>query len=82
VQSKFAAQVVERYEQALAAEARRLGLDGVICGHIHYPRIRHINGVLYINDGDWVCLFPARSFTSAVFFTHALCGVVKQHMLL
>jgi UDP-2,3-diacylglucosamine pyrophosphatase LpxH len=30
------------------------GMDGVICGHIHYPRIREINGVLYMNDGDWV----------------------------
>lgn len=54
MQSKFAAQVVERYEQALAAEARRLGMDGVICGHIHFPRIRPIGGVLYVNDGDWV----------------------------
>ncbi len=53
-QSKLAAQVVDRYEHALAAEARRLGLDGVICGHIHRPHIRTINGVTYINDGDWV----------------------------
>ena len=30
------------------------GMDGVICGHIHYPRIRDINGVTYVNDGDWV----------------------------
>ncbi|CAL8466124.1 g5660 [Coccomyxa elongata] len=52
--SKFAAEVVDRYEHALAAEARRQGTDGVICGHIHCPRIRNINGVLYVNDGDWV----------------------------
>lgn len=54
MQSKFAAEVVDRYEHALAAEARRQGTDGVICGHIHCPRIRNINGVLYVNDGDWV----------------------------
>ena len=53
-QSKFAAEVVDRYEHALAAEARRQGTDGVICGHIHCPRIRTINGILYVNDGDWV----------------------------
>ena len=30
------------------------GMDGVICGHIHCPRIRAVNDVLYMNDGDWV----------------------------
>lgn len=29
-------------------------LDGVVCGHIHRPAIRHIAGVCYANDGDWV----------------------------
>jgi UDP-2,3-diacylglucosamine pyrophosphatase LpxH len=42
------------FENALADEARRKGLDGVICGHIHQPEIRNIGGVLYCNDGDWV----------------------------
>jgi UDP-2,3-diacylglucosamine pyrophosphatase LpxH len=35
-------------------EARRRGYDGVLCGHIHRPEIREINGILYCNDGDWV----------------------------
>ena len=30
------------------------GYDGVICGHIHRPIIKNINGMLYCNDGDWV----------------------------
>ena len=38
----------------MAAEARKKGLDGVICGHIHKPEIRDIDGILYCNDGDWV----------------------------
>ena len=29
-------------------------MDGIICGHIHKPEIRDINGILYCNDGDWV----------------------------
>jgi UDP-2,3-diacylglucosamine pyrophosphatase LpxH len=29
-------------------------LDGVVCGHIHRPEMRHIDGTLYCNDGDWV----------------------------
>lgn len=42
------------FEQALACEARRQGLDGVICGHVHKPEMREIDGVFYCNDGDWV----------------------------
>ena len=45
---------VERFEQAAAAEARRRGLDGVICGHIHRPTLTSYGGTLYCNDGDWV----------------------------
>ena len=42
------------FEEALANEARRRGLDGVICGHIHKAEIRDIDGILCCNDGDWV----------------------------
>jgi UDP-2,3-diacylglucosamine pyrophosphatase LpxH len=34
--------------------ARKEGVDGVVCGHIHFAEIRDIDGVLYCNDGDWV----------------------------
>jgi UDP-2,3-diacylglucosamine pyrophosphatase LpxH len=49
-----AMQYIESFERAAAHAARRRGLDGVICGHIHRPRIATIEGVLYCNDGDWV----------------------------
>ena len=26
----------------------------MICGHIHQAEIKEINGVTYMNDGDWV----------------------------
>ena len=39
---------------AVAEEARRRGVDGVICGHIHKAEMRQIEDILYINDGDWV----------------------------
>jgi UDP-2,3-diacylglucosamine pyrophosphatase LpxH len=42
------------YERAVAQRTRELGHDGVVCGHIHRPRIATLNGVLYCNDGDWV----------------------------
>jgi UDP-2,3-diacylglucosamine pyrophosphatase LpxH len=38
----------------VANEARRRGVDGVVCGHIHHAEIRTIDGILYCNDGDWV----------------------------
>jgi hypothetical protein len=33
---------------------RERGLDGVICGHIHCAAIRPVDGVVYVNCGDWV----------------------------
>ncbi len=51
---KKAVQFVDRFEDAMAAEARRRGVAGVICGHIHKAEMRDIGGVVYINDGDWV----------------------------
>ena len=51
---KNAVNYVTSFEEALAAEARKKGLDGVICGHIHKPEIRAIDGITYCNDGDWV----------------------------
>ena len=54
VKVKNALQFIENFEQAVADEARRRGVDGVICGHIHKAEMRMIDGVIYINDGDWV----------------------------
>jgi UDP-2,3-diacylglucosamine pyrophosphatase LpxH len=54
VKVKNALQFIENFEAAVAEEARRRGVDGVICGHIHKAEMRDIDGVTYINDGDWV----------------------------
>lgn len=51
---KNAVSYITKFEDALADEARKRGLDGVICGHIHKPEIRDIDGIKYCNDGDWV----------------------------
>ena len=51
---KNALQFIDDFEHAVAEEARRRGVDGVICGHIHHAEMREIDGVLYVNDGDWV----------------------------
>jgi UDP-2,3-diacylglucosamine pyrophosphatase LpxH len=51
---KNAVNYIGAFEMALAAEARRHGADGVICGHIHYAVIRDMQGIRYMNCGDWV----------------------------
>lgn len=53
-QVKEAVKAIDRFELALATEARRRGLDGVICGHIHHAEMREVHGTTYMNDGDWV----------------------------
>lgn len=52
--AKRAVSYIAHFEQALAREAKRRGLDGLVCGHIHRAEISTIDGVLYCNDGDWV----------------------------
>ncbi|MBT9549681.1 MAG: UDP-2,3-diacylglucosamine diphosphatase [Hydrogenophaga sp.] len=51
---KRAVNHVSDFERAVAAEARQRGFHGVVCGHIHRPEMRTIDGTLYVNDGDWV----------------------------
>jgi UDP-2,3-diacylglucosamine pyrophosphatase LpxH len=51
---KRAVSFISDFERALAREARRRGVDGVVCGHIHHAELRDIDGMLYANDGDWV----------------------------
>jgi UDP-2,3-diacylglucosamine pyrophosphatase LpxH len=51
---KRAVSYVSDFEAALAREARKRGVDGLVCGHIHHAEMRDIDGILYCNDGDWV----------------------------
>jgi UDP-2,3-diacylglucosamine pyrophosphatase LpxH len=52
--AKKAVEFIGNYEVALADEARRRQVDGVICGHIHHAEMRDMGGIVYCNDGDWV----------------------------
>lgn len=51
---KTAVQFIATFEEAVAKEAKKRGMDAVLCGHIHHAAMREIDGVLYLNDGDWV----------------------------
>jgi UDP-2,3-diacylglucosamine pyrophosphatase LpxH len=51
---KKAVNFVSSFEALLTQEARRRGAQGVICGHIHHAAMRDLDGVAYLNCGDWV----------------------------
>ena len=51
---KTAVSFIGDFEEALAAEAARRQVHGIICGHIHHAANRQIAGTHYLNTGDWV----------------------------
>jgi UDP-2,3-diacylglucosamine pyrophosphatase LpxH len=51
---KKAVDFIFKFEENLAGYCKKRGYDGVICGHIHHAEIKEIDGVIYMNDGDWV----------------------------
>ena len=51
---KNAVNFIGKFEQTLSGEAVRRGVDGVVCGHIHHPKIDDQRDILYVNTGDWV----------------------------
>ncbi|NVK49812.1 MAG: UDP-2,3-diacylglucosamine diphosphatase [Cyclobacteriaceae bacterium] len=51
---KSAVSYIDQYETELAKMARAKGCDGIICGHIHKAENREIEGIHYLNSGDWV----------------------------
>ena len=60
------------FEVALAEAARRHHADGVVCGHIHHAVIRDINGITYVNIGDFVesCTAIAEHFDGRLEILH------------
>ncbi len=51
---KTAVSFIFNFEESVIRHVRDLGLDGAICGHIHWPMIKEIDGLQYLNCGDWV----------------------------
>lgn len=52
--TKQALTFITKYEEHIAKYCKEKGYDGVICGHIHTAEIKEIDGITYMNDGDWV----------------------------
>lgn len=49
-----AREAIDAFEKAAIHEAKKQGVDGIICGHIHHPAVKVVDGILYCNDGDWI----------------------------
>jgi UDP-2,3-diacylglucosamine pyrophosphatase LpxH len=63
---------IDRFEAAATREAKRRGMDGVVCGHIHRARIAQIDDVCYLNCGDWVesCTALAEDYSGRMSLLH------------
>jgi len=51
---KQAVKYIDDYEIQLSSMAKYKNCDGIICGHIHQPALKEIDGVQYLNSGDWI----------------------------
>ena len=51
---KQAVSFISLYEENLSSYGKSIKADGMICGHIHHANIRDIDGLQYMNCGDWV----------------------------
>lgn len=52
--AQSAVKYIDRFEHSAVQAAQRRGLDGVLCGHIHRPKLAEVDGLQYMNCGDWV----------------------------
>jgi UDP-2,3-diacylglucosamine pyrophosphatase LpxH len=59
VNTKEAVKYCVKYEKAMVSAAIHEKVDGVICGHVHYPCQKIINGIEYHNTGCWIELATA-----------------------
>lgn len=51
---KAAVSFMVDFENEMIRQAKKRNCDTVVCGHIHTPADKIINGVRYLNTGDWV----------------------------
>jgi UDP-2,3-diacylglucosamine pyrophosphatase LpxH len=51
---KGAIKFITSFEKQLVFQAKKRGCSGVICGHIHTVADIDIDGIHYLNCGDWI----------------------------
>jgi UDP-2,3-diacylglucosamine pyrophosphatase LpxH len=51
---KEAVKFMTSYEEEIVRQGIKHDCHTVLCGHIHHPEDKVINGVRYLNSGDWI----------------------------
>ena len=71
---KSAVSFISDFEKELVKVARSRKCHGIICGHIHQPAIKMLDGIEYLNSGDWV-----ESLTALVETIEGEWKIVQYH---
>jgi UDP-2,3-diacylglucosamine pyrophosphatase LpxH len=51
---KGAIKFITSFEDQLIYQSKKRNCNHVVCGHIHFPVIKNVDGITYINCGDWI----------------------------
>lgn len=51
---KAAVKFMTDFEREMVRQAHKRGCHTVVCGHIHNPELKEVEGIRYINTGDWI----------------------------
>lgn len=70
--SAKAEEAIDAYQLAAINMIKSKHYDGIICGHLHYPTIREVDGLHYMNDGDWV-----ENCSALIELTHGEIRLIK-----
>jgi UDP-2,3-diacylglucosamine pyrophosphatase LpxH len=61
---------MKKFHEELNQRAIKLGCKTVICGHIHIPNDKMVDGIRYINTGDWVYSNSYVTFHNGEYILH------------
>ena len=53
IKVKKATQFIESFETVITRYAKDRGYNGVVCGHLHDPKVKTIDKMIYANCGCW-----------------------------
>jgi UDP-2,3-diacylglucosamine pyrophosphatase LpxH len=53
IKVKRAAQFIESFESVVIKYAKEKKYDGIVCGHLHEPKLYTVNSITYANCGCW-----------------------------
>jgi UDP-2,3-diacylglucosamine pyrophosphatase LpxH len=67
---KEAVKFIVQYESELIRQAKKHSCDIVLCGHIHKCEDKIVEGVRYLNTGDWVESNTYITYNKGIYQTH------------